>query len=232
MEVVVVAPGVTPVDAVQPVPRSGHQRARAGSRIHAPSVPGLGLVTAVVSVAMRLGIAHHLGWAVAVTASADHRVVDRRRLELIEPGLPIAPVEHEAQLLDDAAATAVVTAVRSSAVTATSAALDQLAAALPEPIVSMSLRYWPADFPDDIAAQRRPPYQASADSVMYRQVLAELAHARGWALHLYDARVVVSQATRALGVRADEVLSGPAALLGPPWTRDHRMALAAAIMAG
>jgi hypothetical protein len=25
---------------------------------------------------MRLGIAHHLGWAVAVTASAEHKVVD------------------------------------------------------------------------------------------------------------------------------------------------------------
>jgi hypothetical protein len=38
---------------------------------------------------VRLGIAHHLGWAVAVavTASADHTVVDRRRIELIEPGM-------------------------------------------------------------------------------------------------------------------------------------------------
>jgi len=30
--------------------------------------------------AMRLGIAHHFGWAVAVTASAEHEVVDRRRM--------------------------------------------------------------------------------------------------------------------------------------------------------
>jgi hypothetical protein len=44
---------------------------------------------------MRLGIAHHFGWAVAVTASADHRVVDRRRIELIEPGVPTAPIHHE-----------------------------------------------------------------------------------------------------------------------------------------
>jgi hypothetical protein len=35
---------------------------------------------------MRLGIAHHLGWAIAITASADHEVIDRRRIELIEPG--------------------------------------------------------------------------------------------------------------------------------------------------
>ena len=30
---------------------------------------------------MRLGIAHHLGWAIVVTASLDHEVVDRRRIE-------------------------------------------------------------------------------------------------------------------------------------------------------
>ena len=36
---------------------------------------------------MRVGIAHHFGWAIAVTATADHRVVDRRRIELVEPGV-------------------------------------------------------------------------------------------------------------------------------------------------
>jgi hypothetical protein len=35
---------------------------------------------------MGLGIADHPGWAMAVAASADHEVVDRRRIELIEPG--------------------------------------------------------------------------------------------------------------------------------------------------
>jgi hypothetical protein len=181
---------------------------------------------------MRLGIAHHLGWAVAVTASVDHQVVDRRRIELIEPGMPTAPIHHEGKHLDDAAAAALVEKVRASAVRAASASLDQLATALPEPIVSMSLRAWPLDFPDDIALQRRAPYEARADSVMYREVLAELAHARGWAVHLYDAGDVESQAVSVLGERADEVLHGPRARLGPPWAKDHRMALAATIMAG
>jgi hypothetical protein len=61
---------------------------------------------------MRLGIAHHLGWAVAVTASDDHQVVDRRRIELIDPAMPTAPIEHECGSLDDAAATALVERVR------------------------------------------------------------------------------------------------------------------------
>jgi hypothetical protein len=181
---------------------------------------------------MRLGIAHHFGWAVAVTASADHRVVDRRRIELIEPGMPTAPIHHDGTRLDDAAASVLVAQVRASALRATSASLDELATALPEPIVSMSLRAWPLDFPDDIAVQRRVPFESRADSVMYRRVLAELACARSWDVHLYDAKDVEGQAVSILAERADDVLHGPRATLGPPWGRDHRMALAATIVAG
>lgn len=181
---------------------------------------------------MRLGIAHHLGWAVAVTASANHEVVDRRRLELIEPGMATAPIHHEGKPLDDEAAAVLVAQVRASATRATSASLDQLTAALSEPIVSMSLRAWPPDFPDDIVVQRRVPYEARADSVMYRQVLDAQARARGWDVHFFDANDVEARAVSQLAERAEEVLFGPRAALGPPWTKDHRMALAATIVAG
>ena len=188
---------------------------------------------------MRLGIAHHFGWAIAVTASADHKVADRRRIELIEPGLPTAPIHHEggafplhrpADPLDDDALSVLVAEVRASAQRATSAALDELSAAVPQPITSISLRAWPADFPGDIAVQRRVPYESRADSVMYRQVLADLARERGWAVHLFEAKDVEKEAARVLGRRADEVLLGPRATLGPPWSKDHRMALAATIV--
>jgi hypothetical protein len=180
---------------------------------------------------MRVGIAHHLGWAVAVTASAGHEVVDRRRIELIEPGMPAAPIEHEARLLGDGAAARMVAEVRASALRATSASLDQLAASLPEPVASVSLRAWPLDFPDDIVVQRRPPYESRADSVMYCQVLAECADVRGWEVHVFDAKGVEAQAARILGGRAREMLHGPRATLGPPWTKDHRIALAATVVA-
>jgi hypothetical protein len=188
---------------------------------------------------MRLGIAHHLGWAVAVTASDDHEVIDRRRIELIEPELPAAPVHHEGgphlmhrqgEPLDDDALAALVAEVRASAVRATGTALDELTGALKEPIVSMSLRAWPADFPTDIATQRRVPHESRADSVMYRQVLADLGHARGWAIHFYKAKDVEAEAARVLGDRAEQVLHGPRAALGPPWSKDHRTALAATVV--
>jgi hypothetical protein len=181
---------------------------------------------------MRVGIADHLGWAIAVTASADHEVVDRRRIELIEPGMSEAPIHYESRHLDVTATAALVAQARASVARATSAALDEIAAALPAPVLSISLRTWPPDFPDDIAVQRRAPYEARADAIMYRQELCELAHARDWEVHLYDAKAVVGQAVRLLAERADEVLEGPRATLGPPWTKDHRIALAATIVAG
>ena len=166
----------------------------------------------------------------AITATADHHVADRRTVELIEPGVETAPIHHvggphqlhrTAEPLDDDALAALVADVRASAVRATSTALDELAAALPEPITSMSLRSWNADFPDDLAVQRRVPYESRADSVMYRQVLAQLARQRGWVIHLYDA---------ILGEHATEVLREPRRHLGPPWTKDHQIALAAAVV--
>jgi hypothetical protein len=181
---------------------------------------------------MRLGIADHLGWAVAVTASGQHEVVDRRRIDLIEPGISAAPIHYESRRLDIAATAMLVAKARASVVRATSAALDEIAAALPAPVLSISLRTWPLDFPEDIAVQRRVPHEARADAIMYRQELAELAHARGWEVHLYDAKAVVDQAASMLAERADEVLHGPRSTMGPPWTKDHRMALAATIVAG
>ena len=189
---------------------------------------------------MRVGIAHHLGWAVVVTASGLE-VVDRRRIELIEPGLPAAPVHHEGGAhamhrigpgLDDEELTALVAEVRASVERAAAAALDALETDLPEPIESLCVRAWPEDLPDDIAALRRPPHESRADSAMYAQVIAAEAARRGWAVHRYDAKRVLGLAVEVLGDDADDVLQGPRARLGPPWSKDHRVALAAAIVAG
>ena len=142
---------------------------------------------------MRLGIADHFGWAVAVTASADHAVVDRRRIELVEPGVSAAPIHYDSARLDVAATAALVAKVRASVVRATSAAFDE---------------------------------------IMYRQVLSELAHARNWRVHLYDAKHVEGLARSMLAERADAILDGPRVTLGPPWAKDHRTPLAATIVGG
>jgi hypothetical protein len=189
---------------------------------------------------MHLGIAHHYGWAVAVTVSPDHLVVDRRRIELIEPGWPAAPIHHEGgphllhrsgEPLDDDALSALVADVRASVVRATSVALDEIEMALTEPITTISLRSWPLNFPQDIAVRRCAPYESRADSIMYCQVLAELARERGWLVRTYIAKNVEVEAGRILGERSNEVLHGPRARLGPPWSKDHRVAVAATVAA-
>jgi hypothetical protein len=179
-----------------------------------------------------VGIADHLGWAVAVTASADQEVIDRRRIELVEPGMSWAPIHYEGKGLDSVRLAELVATARASAIRATAASLDALAATLPAPVVSISLRAWPANFPRDLATLRRAPYESRADAIMYRQVLAEDAESRGWEVHFYEAKTVLLQADSLLGKRAGEVLVAPGAALGPPWTKDHRTALAATVLAG
>ena len=181
---------------------------------------------------MRVGIADHFGWAVAVTATDDHEVVDRRRIELVEPGVTPAPIHYDSARLGLAGTVALVAEVRASVVCATEAAFAELAAALDGPITSISLRTWPADFPTDIEVQMRVPYEARADAVMYRQLIADVAGGRGYDIHQYDAKSVESLAVARLGDRADDVLHGPRARLGPPWAKDHRVALAATVVAG
>jgi hypothetical protein len=139
-------------------------------------------------------------------------------------------MHRRAEPLDDNALRALVTEVRASVVRAAAVGLDQLSAALPEPIVSISLRAWPADFPEDIAVQRRVPYESRADSVMYRQVLAQLAGDRGWAVHQYNGKDVEAEAVQHLGPPAEQIQNHARSALGPPWTKDHRMALAATLL--
>ena len=182
---------------------------------------------------MRVGIAHHYGWAVAVVVGDDDAVVERRRLELIGPGVPAAPVHHEGgphpmhrtgPALSDDELAALVAKVRASVVTTTAASLD----ALPPRVTALALQRWDPGFPTDISTQRRAPYEARADSVMYRQVLDELARGRGWDVHLYDAKTAEADAEGIVGAGA---LHAPRARLGAPWTKDHRLAFAAAILA-
>lgn len=132
--------------------------------------------------------------------------------------------------LDDDGLAAVVATVRRSVANVTADSFAELVDALPEPIAAVAIRAWPSDFPEDIATLRRPPYESRADSVMYCQVLSHVAAERGWGVHTYDAKTVESEAAGMLGPRAREVLHGPRTALGPPWTKDHRTALAATIV--
>jgi hypothetical protein len=129
---------------------------------------------------VHVGIADHLGWAVAVTAAADHAVVDRRRIELVEPGVSEAPIHYQRGRLDVATTAALVATVPASVVRACSASLDDLSGALPAPVVSFSLRFWPPDFqtpsPSSAACRMRP---GPARSCTATYLPNSLTHAAG-----------------------------------------------------
>ncbi len=157
-----------------------------------------------------------------MTAAADGTVLDRRRVELVDPDLPKIPHHSEGQRLAIQEAVALVERVQASAERCSKQCLDDVSASLPAAISGVALRRCPA-LPPTIA-ERIQDYRASnvADWVMYRKALAGAAEARGWAVYWYDAKQVLHPALDAQLVQLRQSL-------GPPWGKDQKLALAAAL---
>jgi hypothetical protein len=178
-----------------------------------------------------IGVSDHGGWAVLVTVTRDGTLLDRRRVDLVDEGLPKIPHHSEGQRLPIGQAVELVERVRASAERHAALALDVVASAVPR-ILGVALRKCPP-LPATIA-ERITGYHAqnNADWVMYRQALASAAEARGWPVHWYDAKSVLSAASQALRVaNLDAHFQQVRKTIGPPWNNDHKIAMAAAIAA-
>lgn len=178
-----------------------------------------------------IGVSDHGGWAILVTVARDGTILDRRRVELVDDNLPALPHHHEGQLLSKERAVALVENVRLSAERHAVGALEAVAKAVPQ-ILGIALRNCP-ELPPTIA-ERISDYRARnvADWVMYRKALANAAQARGWPVHWYDAKKVLSSAGHALHVpNFDDYFLQLRSTLGPPWNQDHKLAMAAAVTA-
>ena len=176
-----------------------------------------------------IGVSDHGGWAVLVTVGRDGTLLDRRRVELVDEGLPKIPHHSEGQRLPLDEAVALVERVRASAERHAVLALDAVAMAVPG-VLCVALRRCP-ELPPTIA-ERITDYwaQNNADWVMYRKALATAAEARGWPVHWYDAKKVLDAASQAMGVEnLDAHFLGVRKAVGPPWNNDHKLAMAAAI---
>jgi len=176
-----------------------------------------------------IGVSDHGGWAVLVTVARDGTLLDRRRVELVDGGLPKIPHHSECQRLPLDEAVALVERVRISAERHSVLALDAVTTAVPR-ILGVALRKCP-ELPLTIAERIKDYYaQNNADWVMYRKALALAAEARGWPVHWYDAKKVFDAASQALGVEnLDAHFLHVRAAVGPPWNQDHKLAMAAAI---
>ena len=193
-----------------------------------------------------VGVTEHGSAAALVTLASDGELLDRRRLELIEHGLPTHPHHHEgswavgrylstpgARPLPLADAVALVARVRASAARGARAGLEALAAAVSLPIVRIAIRACPALPPttEERIADHRA--QTVADSVMYREALASAAAARGWSVLWYDREQVRRDAAAVLGLDdVDAFLLAMGRSIGPPWQARHKLAAAAALAAG
>ena len=166
-----------------------------------------------------------------VTVARDGTLLDRRRVELVDEGLPKIPHHSEGQRLPLEEAVALVERVRVSAEKHAVLALDAVARAVPR-ILGVALRECP-QLPTTIA-ERIKDYRAQnvADWVMYRKALASAAEAHSWPVHWYDAKSVSSAASRALRVKSfDAHFLQMRKAVGPPWNNDHKIGMAAAIVA-
>jgi hypothetical protein len=186
-----------------------------------------------------IGVSDHGGWAVLVTVAGNGTLLDRRRVELVDADLPKIPHHSEGQALPLDEAVALVERVRVSAERHAKLALDAVAAVLPgrdflpgAAVRGVALRQCP-ELPPTIA-ERIKDYRAQnvADWVMYRKALAAAAEARGWAVHWYDAKKVFDAASEALRIEDLEAhFLRLRRSIGPPWGKDHKLAMAAAIVA-
>ena len=177
-----------------------------------------------------IGVSDHGGWAVLVTVARDGRLLDRRRIELVDETLPGLPQHHEGQMMPLDAAVALVERVRVSAQSHSARALDGLANAVPH-ISGIALRSCP-QLPPTIA-ERIKDYRARnvADWVMYRKALASAAEARGWSVHWFDPKKVLRSASQALHVESfNAYFLQMRKTLGAPWNQDHKLAMAAAVV--
>ena len=177
-----------------------------------------------------VGVSDHGGWAVLVTVAFDGTLLDRRRVDLVDEGLPKLPHHSEGQGLPLDEAVELAERVRVSAERHAVLALDAVTMAVPR-ILGVALRKC-QPLPPTIA-ERIKDYRAQnvADWVMYRKALASAAEARGWPVHWYDAKKVLGAASQALRVQnLNTHFLHVRRAVGPPWDRDHKLAMAAAIV--
>jgi hypothetical protein len=188
-----------------------------------------------------LGIAAHAGWAHVVCVSARDRrpfVVTRRRIVLIDPGLPTQPYHHETLAMRPDEAEALVASVRKSIAANTDRALQQLVdeVAREHAVKAVAIRKptFPT-LPASVAAVHASyPLQCSADGLLYHLAICRAANGLGLDVRLSRRGEEAALAAAALGVDpevVEEFVSGAGRPTGPPWGVDHRRAYAAGIAA-
>jgi hypothetical protein len=188
-----------------------------------------------------VSVADHTGWAHLVCVAAPGNVpavVARRRVALIDTGLPTMPYEHDTTAMGEDEANAVIARVRRSIAARTSDALRRIVIELApaHTAVALAIRKPPFDDLPATVAAVRTSYRllCAADGMLYQLAICRAARQLGLDVHMGRRGEETSRAAQQLGVtpgEVDEFVSRTGRPAGPPWTQEHRRAYAAGIAA-
>ena len=183
-----------------------------------------------------IGAVDHYARAELVTLAlrdAAPVLLDRRRVVLIDEGLPSAPYHHEALELDLGAAADLVDRVRRSVARCARAALSTMLATCDARVLILPASPYDG-LPDALEeVLRSRSLTVAADGMLYRESLAAAAAELGMDVRRYPRRTDPTLlAAAALGVGVAEVTALIARFgreAGTPWRKDHKLAAAAAL---
>jgi hypothetical protein len=185
--------------------------------------------------------AEHAGWAhtICVTASGKvPAVIERRRVVLIDPGLPTMPYHHESLAMEEDKANALIARVRQSIAARSSAALQRIVTELAptHAVVALAIRDPPfEELPKSVVTVRASyRLQCAADGMMYQMALCRAAQQLDLDVSLCRRSEETLRAAEQLHVtpaEIEEFITRTGRPSGPPWTQEHRRAYAAGITA-
>jgi hypothetical protein len=186
-----------------------------------------------------VGVADHGGWAILVSAAAVNGqpvVVDRRRVPLIDKGVPSQPYHHDTLTLADDEAEALLRRVKRSIAGCTALAFDRLPGDLGPQyrVTAITIREPPLPRLPATVKEAHASYhvQCRADGMLYHSALCDAAVRRDWNVVRCPRGEELARAAVALrrGERDVERFIGDLkTTLRPPWSAEYRSAFAAAI---
>jgi hypothetical protein len=188
-----------------------------------------------------VSVAEHAGWAhlVCMTVRGNvPAVIERRRVTLIDVGLPTQPYHHESKSMTEDEANALIARVRRSIAARTADALQRVVTELAPAyaLVALAIRKPPfAELPATVAAAWKS-YRllCAADGMLYTLAVCRAARQLELDVHMCRRGEEASRAAQRLGVTPGEIeafVSRAGRPSGPPWTQEHRRAYAAGIAA-
>ena len=183
-----------------------------------------------------VSVAEHSGWAHLVCVAASGpvpAVIARRRVTLIDPGLPKMPYEHESVGMKEDEANALIARVRRSIAARTTLALQRVVTDLSPTYAAVALAIRKPPFPElprTVPAVRQSyRLQCAADGMLYQLAICRAARQLGLDVQMCRRGEETSLAAEQLGVTLREVedfVSRSGRPAGPPWTQEHRRAYA------